>query len=267
VTDSLERTIRLDIAYDGTDFSGWQVQPDARTVQGELARALGTILGETILPTGAGRTDAGVHATGQVASFRTANPIPIDGLTRALAALLPADMAVRRAREVPQGFHARYGATRRTYVYRIVTRSNPFRRRYAWVRRRMPDAALLTAAMAPWLGRHSFHAFTQGEGLAGDTYCTIARADWTARDDRWVLTLAADRFLYRMVRTVVAAVVSAFERGELTPDAMAALVEPGAVRPKVAPAPAAGLFLARVDYPAILPAVSLPWEDGEAGVE
>jgi tRNA pseudouridine38-40 synthase len=261
------RTLRLDIAYDGTDFSGWQIQPEARTVQGELARALGTILGEAIVPAGAGRTDAGVHATGQVASFHTANAIPLDGLRRALAALLPVDVQVRRVTEAPDGFHARFGATRRTYRYRIVTRLSPFRRRYAWVRRRMPDAGRLTAAMSPWLGRHSFHAFTQGEGRDGDTHCTIVRADWACRDDRWVLTLAADRFLYRMVRTVVAVLVDAFERDALSPEAMAALVEPGAVRPRVAPAPAAGLFLVRVDYPASPPRPALPWEEEGAGLE
>ncbi|TPW01282.1 MAG: tRNA pseudouridine38-40 synthase, partial [bacterium] len=153
---------------------------------------------------GAGRTDTGVHATGQVASALVASSIPADGLARALNSLLPPDIHVARARIVPPGFHARFSAIRRIYRYRVLSRPGPFRRRYAWVRHRLPGAAELNAAMTPWLGGHSFHAFTQGEGARGNTTCRIDRAEWREREGRLVLVLAADRFLYRMVRMMVA---------------------------------------------------------------
>ena len=238
-----------------------------------MQRALATILGERVVVVGAGRTDAGVHAGGQVASLVTGSSIPTAGLKRALNALLPADMHVRRVREAPPGFHARFSAIRRTYRYRMTTRRGPISRRYAWLRRELPPAAARGAARKPWLGRHSFHALTQGEGAQGDTHCTIERAEWRNDGDRLTLVLAADRFLYRMVRTIVAVVVAAHRRGTLEPDAMAALLDPGATRPAVAPAPAAGLFLVRVDYrsdPGTEVAAdgsSAAWDDERGGVE
>lgn len=243
------RVLRLDLAYDGTDFFGWQIQPGIRTVQGVLARALGIILDEPVILFGAGRTDTGVHATGQVASLTTTRPIATAGLTRALNTMLPADVHVTRVTEAAPTFHARFSARRRTYRYRVVHGFGPFRRRYAWVRRRVPDVGSLNAAMAPWLGVHSFHAFTYGEAAAGDTRCRLVRAEWREARGRLVLVLTADRFLYRMVRTMVAILLQADRVGGLSAPVMARLLEADAVRPQVAAAPAAGLFLTRVDYP------------------
>jgi len=242
------RVFRIDLAYDGTEFFGWQIQPEVRTVQGELVRALTRILDEPVQVVGAGRTDTGVHATGQVASVRTTRTIPTDGLARALNSLLPHDIHVARVTEMPPGFHARFSAIRRTYRYRIETRPGPFRRRYAWILGQLPEALALNAAMAPWLGSHSFHAFTQGEGTLGNTQCHIDRATWSQRDGRLTLLLSADRFLYRMVRMLVAVLVDAHRRGTLRPEVMAQLVDEAARRPPVAPAPPNGLFLAGVDY-------------------
>ncbi|MDZ4803447.1 MAG: tRNA pseudouridine(38-40) synthase TruA [Candidatus Eisenbacteria bacterium] len=242
------RNFRIDLSYDGTDFFGWQIQPNVRTVQGELVRALTRVFDEPVQVIGAGRTDTGVHATRQVASVSTDRVIPAAGLARALNALLPADVHVARVIDVPTDFHARFSAIRRTYRYRIVTRPGPFRRRYAWVLPEAPDPASLNAAMAPWLGLHSFHAFTQGEGALGNTRCRIDRALWREQEGRLILVLTADRFLYRMVRLLVAVLVDAHRRGCLEPGIMARLVTEDATRPPVAPAPACGLFLAGVDY-------------------
>lgn len=242
------RTLRLRLRYDGTDFHGWQIQPDARTVQGELTRALETILGHEVRTAAAGRTDAGVHALGQVASFATTNPIPPAALVRGLNSLLPADMRVDRAGEAPAGFHARHSARTRTYRYHLARRPGPIRRRYAWIVPRAPGARALQAATEPLLGRHDFAAFTSGEGRDGDTTCRIDRAEWRETGDRLVLVLTADRFLYRMVRTIVGDLVALARGGRLDAAEMAALLEPGAPRHPSAPAPPNGLFFVRAAY-------------------
>jgi tRNA pseudouridine38-40 synthase len=253
MTDGAGRTLRLRLRYDGTDFHGWQIQPDARTVQGELKRALETILGHEVRTAAAGRTDAGVHALGQVASFPTSNPIPAGALVRALNSLLPPDVRVDRAAEAPPGFHARHSARSRTYRYHVRRRPGPIRRRYAWIVPRAPGVAPLIAATEPLLGRHDFAAFTSGEGLEGDTTCRILRAEWQESGDRLVLILTADRFLYRMVRTIVGTTMALAREGRLVPAEMAAFLAPGAPRHPSAPAPPNGLFLARVDYDAAPP--------------
>ncbi len=242
------RIFRIDLAYDGTSFRGWQIQPKVRTVQGELARALARILDEPVQVIGAGRTDTGVHATGQVASVSTGRSISVDGLARALNALLPDDVHVARVTEAPADFHARFSATSRTYRYRIANRPGPFRRRYAWVQRHLPDADALTAAMVPLLGSHSFHSFTHGEAAHGNTRCRIDRAIWRRRDGQLSLTLTANRFLYRMVRLLVAVLMAAHRRDRLQPEVLEELLLDDAERPPMAPAPARGLFLAGVDY-------------------
>lgn len=243
------RTLRLDLRYDGTDFHGWQIQPDARTVQGELKRALETVLGHDVRTAGAGRTDAGVHALGQVASCVTTNGIEPAALVRALNSLLPRDVRVDRVRVRSEGFHARHSALSRTYRYHLHRRPGPIRRRYAWIVPRAPEVARLNAAIQPLLGRHDCAAFTSGEGRDGDTVCRISVADWSTTGPRLTLTLTADRFLYRMVRTIVGNLVYLVRQGRLDAGEMAALLQPGAERLPAAPAPPNGLFFVRADYP------------------
>src|SRR5437867_9868232 len=128
------RNLKLILAYDGTDFSGWQIQPECSTVQGTLASAIGRITGEKVLPQGSGRTDAGVHALAQVATFATESVIPAANLLIALNDVLPAAIRVLEAREMPAGFHARKSARAKTYRYRMYRNAicPPFRARYVW---------------------------------------------------------------------------------------------------------------------------------------
>jgi tRNA pseudouridine38-40 synthase len=167
-TAPIPQTIRLTLAYDGTDYHGWQVQPTLPSIQGELARALHHVTGETILPQASGRTDAGVHALGQVVSFAMQTPIPVENLHRALNRALPASIRVLSAQAVPKDFHARYDAVGKTYEYRIFTRFQgiketicpPTLARYVWNCPWRLDPAALQVAAAHILGEHDFTSFT-----------------------------------------------------------------------------------------------------------
>lgn len=243
------RTLRLRLGYDGTDFYGWQMQPDLRTVQGELQRALEMVLGEPVRLAAAGRTDRGVHALGQVVSFTTAHGIETGALKRAVNSIVGSDLRVNRADIVPGGFHARHSALSRTYRYHIVRRPGPFRVRYAWAVRNLPELAALTAASEPLRGRHSFDSFTSGEGLENDTVCCVREISWRERGDRLTLSITADRFLYRMVRTIVGSLVRLHRESRLEPAVVAHILAAGARDRVSVPAPPTGLFLVRVAYP------------------
>ena len=155
------RNLKLLLAYDGTDFSGWQVQPSAATIQGALASAIGRVTGETVLPQGSGRTDAGVHALGQVATFTTQSPIPAANLVTALNDVLPAAIRVLEASEVPAEFHARKSARAKTYRYTIFrdTICPPFRARYVWHYPYPLDEAMMQQVAGALLGEHDFTSF------------------------------------------------------------------------------------------------------------
>src|SRR5262249_12567045 len=155
----LVRTIRLDVAYDGTEFHGWQAQPGLRTVQGVLEESLAEILGESARVTGAGRTDAGTHARGQVASFTAETELPAAAFPPLLQRLLPADVEVRGASDRPAGFDARRSAVARRYAYRLLDRSDVLLRRIAWQPRRPLDPARLARATSPLEGTHDCAAF------------------------------------------------------------------------------------------------------------
>ncbi len=242
-------TFRLRLRYDGTAFHGWQVQPGVRTVQGEVERGLATILGHPVRIAGAGRTDRGVHAAGQVASFMADTALPDAALLRALRGLLPRDVVVASLGRAPDGFHARWSAVGRSYRYVLSERDTPAARRYAWVRRPLPDAETLTAATAPLIGSHRFDAFTVGEGRRMDTRCTIRSLDWTRRRRRLVCEIHSDRFLYRMVRLIVGSMVALERENRLDPAVVSAALAAGGFDRALPAAPPRGLFFVRADYP------------------
>lgn len=195
-------TVRLDIAYDGTRFSGWAHQPDRRTVQGVLEAALGRICGEVVELTVAGRTDAGVHATGQVASFAHERPLPED-LAFRLNAVLPDDVAVRAAEPAADGFDARRDAKRRRYRYRVLNTRvrDPFERRTALWWRHPVDDALLASAAALVVGRHDFTAFTPSQTEHVLFERNVDVCEWEReRPDLLVLRIEAPSFMRNQVR-------------------------------------------------------------------
>ncbi|MEZ5098495.1 MAG: tRNA pseudouridine(38-40) synthase TruA [Thermoleophilia bacterium] len=237
-------TIRLTLEDDGTGFAGWARQPGQRTVEGVLRDALGRTFGRVEELAVAGRTDAGVHATGQVVSLRVEGGPPPERAALALNALLPDDVAVLASAVAPDGFHARFSARARAYRYRVLTRPTPSaldRRRALWHPRPVDDADLAAcAALLP--GEHDFCAFTPTETQHEVFVRVVEAAAWTRTGDRLELTIAADGFLRHMVRTLVGTML----QGDAA--RLARLLE-GAPRGAAGPtAPPWGLYLEHVRY-------------------
>ena len=198
------RTFRLTVAYDGSAFHGWQKQPGPRTVQGELEAALGRVLGgDTISTAGAGRTDTGVHARGQVATFTWETTLPARALAPLLNKQLPRDVRVTDAAEVAERFHARHSARARRYSYRLLPGPDVLRQRYAWAPGRLPPLALLEVSAPPLLGTHDFSAFQAASRAPVDPVCSVTLVRWRVWEDGVVFEVTANHFLYHMVRNIV----------------------------------------------------------------
>ncbi len=249
-----ERRIKLTLHYDGGAFFGWQVQPGTRTVQGELEAALSRLADRPVSVLGAGRTDRGVHATGQVASMVLPGKWTAPGVRRALNAVLPRDVWVAAAEEVALDFHARYDAVAREYEYRVGTADeahSPFLRPYCWVlepRREPVDAALLAEAARLIVGEHSFRAFAKSGQPERGERCTVTLAEWEEWAAGPLLRVRANRFLHHMVRYLVGTMVEvARGRRPLAEVQQLLWGAPGVETSP--PAPAEGLFLTRVSYP------------------
>ena len=241
--------IRLDIEYDGSGFRGWARQPGLRTVQGELEAALAVALREEVALTVAGRTDTGVHARGQVASFETAAALPGD-LRRNLNGLCPDDIAVTAASEVAAGFDARHDATSRSYRYRLLSRSaaSPFERgRALWWPHRI-DREGLEACAAAIVGQHDFTAFTPTQTDHVHFHRKVLAASWEDEpDDVLAFRVSADAFMRNMVRTLVGTMLEVGS-GRRTVDEFRVLLA-GAVRSEAGDtAPPQGLYLESVGY-------------------
>lgn len=242
-------TVRLDIAYDGTGFRGWAAQPGLRTVQGELEAALGTILRDAVRLTVAGRTDAGVHALGQVASFETGAEVPAD-LDRRVNGLGPRDLAVNAAAVVADGFDSRRDALSRTYRYRVLAARapSPFEQgRALWWPHRF-DREALRACAAALPGTHDFTAFTPTQTEHVRFERRILGAEWSGDDPGIAaFTITADAFMRNMVRILVGTMVEVAS-GRRTVESFRSLLE-GAPRPAAGDtAPAHGLYLVSVAY-------------------
>lgn len=245
--------IQLLLHYDGTHFHGWQLQRVDRTVQGDLEAAVERLTGHRRPVVGSGRTDAGVHATGQVASVDVPRRWTGAELRKALNAVLPRDIWVAAAREARSDFHPRYHAIRRTYAYRLGLSADawsPFHHPWCWPLQDPPDAGLLEAAAELVTGEHSFQSFAKSGQPRRSPVCHVTEARWEAWEDlglRFVIT--ADRYLHHMVRYLVGTMVD-MARGRRPMTDMAALLStPPEKMVTSPPAPPEGLFLTRVEYP------------------
>jgi tRNA pseudouridine38-40 synthase len=266
---------KLILTYDGTPYNGWQVQPNLPTVQGTLADAIHRITGETVLPQGSGRTDTGVHALAQVATFSLTVPIPPTNLHRALNRALPASIRVLSVEAVPDDFHARHSAFRKTYEYRIFPCGHddricsPMLAPYVWPCRFALDLAILQQAATHILGTHDFTSFaandpdqtTREEHRAeADTLSTpysllptpcfsrtIHHSTWHQQEDLLIYRITGNGFLHHMVRNLVGTFVEAAAH-RISADTIPTIL---AARKRSAAgptAPASGLFLVEVEY-------------------
>ena len=252
------RTIRLTLQYDGTGYHGWQIQPGVPTIQGTLEQVLARMTGERIRVIGSGRTDRGVHALGQVASFRTSSTIPLEGLLKGMNSLLPPDIVVLEARECPEGFHALRDAKGKLYAYLLVTSPVrlPLLSSRAWVLPSRMDTGPVREALDRILGTHDFHGFQAGGSEVRSTVRTVTRAELTEvpippgihpEAKGYLFLVEADGFLRYMVRNIVGLLVE-IGRGGKGPETVDRVFETGDRALFGAPAPPSGLYLVKVYY-------------------
>jgi tRNA pseudouridine38-40 synthase len=242
---------KLVLAYDGSEFHGWQVQPDRVTVQGELRDALARITGEDVLPQGSGRTDAGVHALGQVASFALAAPIPEANLTRALNRALPASIRVLSATRISSDFHARHSAVSKTYEYRIFRKEicPPWQARYVYALNVPLDVEAMQRAAAKVCGEFDFTAFAASDPDRSplDNVRSLHASHWIQEPPLLLYRVQGNGFLHHMVRNLVGTFLEV-GRGNLH-EAEIPEILASRSRAQAGPtAPARGLFLVSVDY-------------------
>jgi len=236
--------LKLTLEFDGTKYAGWQFQPRHPTVQGEVESAFGNILQKKVTVYGCGRTDAGVSARAYVANAHVDSPLTPDRLRLALNHFLPPDILVASIEEVKPGFHARHSALGKTYVYRIVRRRSPLRRRHAWEFWFKLDVEKMRKAARLFEGTRDFQPFCQTKDANG--ICAVQKVAVMAKGDEVTVKVTGDRFLYKMVRRIVGALV-ACGSGRLTQkDIRAALA--GRPHPPFTTAPACGLLLDSVEY-------------------
>jgi tRNA pseudouridine38-40 synthase len=238
---------RIQLEYDGSAFHGWQVQAEVRTVQGEIERALALLARRPISTAAAGRTDRGVHAFGQVVSFETEARLDGRRMIAGIHGICGRELWARRFEEAPPGFHARHHARWRQYRYRLAIQATALARDRAWHPLCSLRLPLLREATAPVLGEHDFSAFANTGPDDAHPVCRIERADWDCVGDELHFTVRSDRFLYKMVRTMVGTIVRETAGGGGA-DAVARIIEGRDRRAAAPPAPAAGLCLMAVGY-------------------
>jgi tRNA pseudouridine38-40 synthase len=249
------RNLKLILAYDGTDFAGWQVQPDALTVQGTLASAIGRITGEKVLPQASGRTDAGVHALAQVVTFVTESSVPTANFVKALNDVLPASVRVLEVEEAAPDFHARHSARAKTYRYRIYRAGicPPFLARYVWHYPFPLDEDAMIRAAGEVEGEHDFTSFAAvdpergHEGFPVSNVRTIVSSNWERQRNELVYTVTGSGFLHHMVRNLVGTFILV-GKGMLKAEDVSRILEARNRSAAGATAPASGLYLVDVNY-------------------
>ena len=244
------RTINLIIEYDGSNYLGWQIQPKGHTIQGVIQDRLKRLTGEPLQLIGSGRTDAGVHALGQVAHFKTESRMDANTFQRALNSLLPEDIVIRRAEEVEADFHARRSAKSKIYEYRILNRSTPpaVDRQYVWHVPQKLNLDEMKKATHNLVGEHDFSAFRSVGSSTRSSVRNILRADWkTGKGGLLRFEIEATGFLKQMVRAIVGTLVEV-GRGKIDAEGFRDILNSKNRREAGPTAPAHGLFLKEVRY-------------------
>ena len=244
----MRKNYKLTIQYDGNEFHGWQVQGKGRTVQGDIENALSVIYpDEKITLIGAGRTDAGVHALGQVANIKLPNKLSAEELQNALNGNFKRDVRIDNVDEVNDDFHARFSATARGYEYRLIKQYSPVTRNYTTPLKWEIDNKLLKECAELLLGEHDFTSFCKTTAEVENKICTVFSVNWEETEEMHIFKIKANRFLQHMVRFLVGTMVEV-GRGRMTIDDFKLFVDGGHPELAVVRAPAHGLYLAEVSY-------------------
>ena len=244
------RNIKLLIEYDGTHYHGWQVQPDALTIQEVIQKKIEVMTRHPVRLTASGRTDAGVHAIGQVASFATSTPIPVKGFRRGLNSLLPPDIVIKSVEEAEENFHPQFGAKRKTYRYVILNRDLPSAvyRNYSWHLPRPLDFAAMQEASQNLIGKHNFSSFQAADPEPIDPFREVFKAEWSIRKQVFLrFTIEADGFLKHMVRNIVGTLTEV-GKGKISSGEFQKILLAKDRRRAGMTAPPQGLFLLEVQY-------------------
>jgi len=244
------RNIKLLIEYDGTNYHGWQVQPNALTIQEVIEKKIEVLTQERVHLIASGRTDAGVHALGQMANFKTSSQIPVEAFRRGLNSLLPPDILIKAAEEVDLQFHAQYGAKRKTYRYVILNDETPSAifRNYSWHLAMPLDLKAMQKASGFLLGKKDFSSFQGADADTEDPLREVFRAEWTTKEQRFLhFDIEADGFLKHMVRNVVGTLVDV-GKGKISAEEFSCILEARDRRHAGITAPPQGLFLLEVKY-------------------
>jgi len=241
------RNIKIIIEYDGTKFCGWQFQKHCRSVQGELQKAVKQITGEECTVEGAGRTDAGVHARGQVGNFKIEKVVPVTDLQKGLNAVLPHDVRIKTIEEVGLDFHARFSAKKRRYRYSVVQEPIAIDRQYLWFCPYPLNFDLMQEGCTLILGERSFKSFCLSESEVSHYRCNVEQATWVEDEGVKVFEITANRFLHNMVRCLVGTFVN-LGRGKISLDELKAIIDKEDRTVAGFTAPAMGLCLEEVVY-------------------
>jgi tRNA pseudouridine38-40 synthase len=241
------RNLRLTVEYDGGRYRGWQIQSREKTVAGVLTWALGNVTRERVTLFGAGRTDAGVHAEGQVANFRSHTPMPAAHLLDAINRELPPDINVLKVEDVPMDFHARHNARQRRYRYQLALRRSSFLKPYSWWLHDPPDREMLRIAASYLVGRHDYAPFADRGRAVEEPMVEVYDASFQEQAPLLHFRISADHFLPRMVRRIVGTLVRV-GRHDFPPERIKEFLSGAVPVPDDSVAPAAGLFLEKVEY-------------------
>lgn len=238
---------KLTIQYDGTVYSGWQIQSGQNTIQQKMSDSIAILLNEKVNLIGSGRTDSGVHALGQIANFKTEQFIGNDKFLYSLNSILPQDISVLKIEQINEGFHSRYDAKKRIYIYLITKHKSPFLTKYAYFYHYQTDCTLLNRLSASVTGKKDFTSFSRKNSDTQNKICEVYEACWKETRDLVIFYISADRFLHGMVRTIVGTLLYA-EKKNLD-DKYLENIFSGKDRTLAAEAaPAKGLFLFKVKY-------------------
>lgn len=242
------RNVKLTIEYDGTNYVGWQIQPNGPSVQAEIEKALHQILQEEVHINGAGRTDSGVHARGQVANFLTDHVFESKALYKGLNGVLPSDIVVVSIEEMPESFHARYSAKAREYLYSLALRPTAIWRNYSWyVGGYTLDIDLMNSCANAIVGEHDFESFCKSEAEVEHFRCIVSCAQWQVAGSQMTFRICANRFLHGMVRALVGTIVEV-GRGYRSLEDIKRILEAKERRAAGMAAPAKGLILEKIIY-------------------